>query len=153
MEIPKDIKRVEIFYDGRCGMCCTFAEWLEKQRKVCEVEMVAYQSDRAMELFPEIEDLKPDTEMVLRCDGEQVFRGGEAWVICLHSCLKYQDVAKRLANPTMTGLAQKVGRLIAANRYGISRLFFGKKDKHVKEQLHELKDPEDCDGECNLDQR
>ncbi len=151
MKLALHVKGIEVFYDGRCGMCCTFHEWIHRQARAFAIDFVPYQSVRAVEVFPEVHELDPAREMVVRVDRERVFRGAEAWVWCLYGCVNYRGVARRLAKPMMLGVAVRFCRLLAANRRGLSRVFFRKKDREVRNQLHQM-DPPSCDeGGCDLE--
>ena len=68
MKLPFQVKGIEVCYDGRCGMCCTF------QERVCAV--------------------------------------------------------------------------LAANRHGLSKIFFRRKDREVREHLHEIPGPEPCEEDA-----
>lgn len=138
MKLPENIEKIEIYYDGHCGMCCTFQEWLHEQKRAFEVQFVPYQSESAKELCPKICELEPDREMIVRTKNGEIYRGAEGWVLSLFSCKKYQDVARRLANPVLLPFAEKVCRAIASRRYKLSRIFFSKKDNEVAEKLHEM---------------
>lgn len=150
MDIPTNINKIEVYYDGRCGMCCTFHEWLNKQERATEVDFIPYQSERAVEVFPEILNLDPATEMVVRTDEGEIYKGAEAWVLCLHSCKAFQGVAHRMANPMLLPLAKKTCNLLAANRHKLSGVFFKKKNNEVVAELHDMELNAECDDEfCN----
>ncbi|MDB9741293.1 DUF393 domain-containing protein [Akkermansiaceae bacterium] len=151
MNIPTNINKIEVFYDGHCGMCCTFHEWLNKQKRAFEVEFIPYQSDRAIEVFPEIETLDPDKEMIVRTDDGEIYQGAEAWVICLHSGKKYQGIADKMASPALLPMAKKTCNILAANRLKLSGLLFKKKDQEVAEHLHEMEGPDCENDQCKLD--
>ncbi|MFM7179957.1 MAG: thiol-disulfide oxidoreductase DCC family protein [Verrucomicrobiales bacterium] len=139
---------MEVFYDGRCGMCCTFHEWINRQPRAFGVDFVPYQSDRAERIFPGIGTLDPAREMVVRTDRVEVFRGAEAWVMCLLSCANHQGAARRLAGPALLPVAVRACRILAANRHSLSKVFFSSKDKEVRETLHHMEMPACEDGVC-----
>jgi hypothetical protein len=138
MNLPEHIKGIEVYYDGRCGMCCTFHEWVNRQPRAFGVEFVAYQSPKAESIFPGLGELEP---------GREIFRGAEAWVWCLYSCENHQDAARRLAGPSLLPVAIHACRVLAANRLILSRVFFGRKDKQVREELHQM-EAIGCEGSC-----
>lgn len=146
MKLPIHPKKIEVFYDGRCGMCCSFHEWIHRQKRAFDIDFVPYQAAEAEEVFPGIHTLDPAREMIVRTSDGGVFRGAEAWVWCLYSCANYQGLAKRLARPAMLAVAIRVCRLLAANRHGLSKVFFRRKDREVRETLHQMTPPE-CDGD------
>ena len=146
MRLPKEIRKMEVFYDGRCGMCCTFHEWINRQPRTCEIEFIPYQAARAEHVFPGIMTLDPEKEMIVRTDQNEIYRAAEAWVLCLYSCANQQAVARRLARPAMLKIAIHTCRILAANRHSLSKVFFHKKNKEVKKALHQMQAP-DCDSD------
>lgn len=73
MKLPEQTKGIEVFYDGRCGMCCTFHEWINRQPREFGIDLIAYQSARAELVFPGIGTLDPAREMVVRTDRGEIF--------------------------------------------------------------------------------
>lgn len=138
MKICDTIEYIEVYYDGRCGMCCTFHEWVNAQERRYEVRFIAYQDERAEEWFPGVRELEPDKEMVVRTDNGDVFQAAEGWVLCLLSCVKYESLARKLATPLFLPLAQKTCHALAARRHKLSKIFFPKKEKAVTEVLHQM---------------
>ncbi|MDP0489806.1 MAG: DCC1-like thiol-disulfide oxidoreductase family protein [Verrucomicrobiota bacterium JB023] len=138
MKLPLQVNGIEVYYDGRCGMCCTFHEWINAQPRAYPIRFVPYQSDEAERIFPGIGQLDPAREMVVRTDTGAIHRGAEAWVFCLYSCANYRELAHRLAAPRLLPLAKKACNLLAANRHGLSKIFFRKKDREVAANLHQM---------------
>lgn len=152
MKLPLHTNWVEVFYDGRCGMCCTFHEWINGQRRAFEIRFTPYQAPEAELNFPGVGTLDPAREMIVRTDTGEVFRGAEAWVWCLYSCTNYRKVAQRLAMPGLLSVAIRACRLLAANRHGLSKVFFRKKDREVRKTLHRMVSERCADGRCNRSQ-
>lgn len=150
MKIPDPIEYIEVYYDGRCGMCCLFQEWLSRQNRAFPVRFAAYQSERAEQMFPGISRFEPSREMIVRADSGELFRGAHGWVLCLFSCVKFQRIARRLASPTLLPFAEKTCLAIAARRRGVSRVFFRRKDREVAAKLHSMPDDE-CAGGCHVE--
>jgi predicted DCC family thiol-disulfide oxidoreductase YuxK len=151
MKLSIHTSKIEVFYDGRCGMCCTFHEWINRQPRAFEIDFVPYQSPDAGTIFPGINTLDPAREMIVRRDDGSIFRGAEAWVWCLYSCANYRSLARRLARPGMLAVAIRICRLLAANRHGLSKIFFRRKDKEVREALHQMTPPDCAGGQCVAD--
>lgn len=150
INLVDDIQKVEVYYDGKCGMCCTFHEWVNKQKRANEIVFLPYQSGEAQEIFPELNTLDPAREMVVRTDTGEIYRAAEAWVWCLWSCEKYRGVAKKFNSPSLLPSVQKLCHLLAANRLTLSKLFFRKKSKQVAEELHAMPAVECEDGNCRI---
>ena len=78
MKFPIHQKKIEIFYDGRCGMCCSFHEWINRQKRAFEIDFIPYQAAEVEDVFPGINTLDPAREMIVRTDDGRIFRGAEA---------------------------------------------------------------------------
>ncbi|NNC89305.1 MAG: DUF393 domain-containing protein [Akkermansiaceae bacterium] len=151
--MPIHLKWVEVFYDGRCGMCCTFHEWIGRQPRAYEVRFIPYQSPEAERVFPGVSTLDPAREMIVRTSEGRVFRAAEAWVYCLYSCANYRGTARKLASDRLLPVAKKACALLAGNRHALSKVFFRRKDREVREVLHEMPDAGCPDGACGLEGR
>ena len=151
MKLPEETKEIEVFYDGRCGMCCSFHEWINRQPRAFGIGFIPYQAADAEQVFPGLGTLDPAREMVVRTDGGEVFRGAEAWVWCLYSCANHQQAARKLGGPVMLPVAIHACRVLAANRHALSKLFFRSKDKAVRDKLHRM-ETAGCVGDyCTTD--
>jgi predicted DCC family thiol-disulfide oxidoreductase YuxK len=148
MDLPDTVEGIEVFYDGRCGICCSFHEWINRQPRAFRVEFIPYQAAHAESVFPGLGTLDPAREMVVRTSGGEVFRGAEAWVWCLHSCANHQTAARKLGGPALLPVAVHACRVLAANRHGLSKIFFRRKDRQVREELHQMEVPECESGFC-----
>ena len=148
MKLPPVIEGIEVFYDGRCGMCCSFHEWIARQPRAFWIDFIPYQSPDAERVFPGLGTLDPAREMVVRTSQGGVFRGAEAWVWCLYSCANHQDAAHRLAGPKLLPIAIHACRVLAANRHALSKVFFRSKDQQVRKELHRMEVADCADGFC-----
>ena len=144
MKLPNKIQYIEVYYDGRCGMCCTFHEWVNTQERNFEVRFAPYQAPEAEEWFPGVNKLEPEREMIVKTDEGILYRGAEGWVMCLMSCKKYVNWAERMTNPRLLPMAKKLCQTLAARRHTLSKMFFLKKDKEVARALHQMPDQEGC---------
>lgn len=145
MKLPTSIEGIEVFYDGRCGMCCSFHEWINRQPRAFRIEFIPYQAAHAERVFPGLGTLDPAREMIVRTSRNEIYRGAEAWVWCLYSCANHQAAARRLGGPGLLPIAIHACRVLAANRHALSKVFFSSKDKRVREELHRM-EPPPCDG-------
>ncbi|MFM2170120.1 MAG: hypothetical protein RI957_349 [Verrucomicrobiota bacterium] len=146
MKLPTTNEGIEVYYDGRCGMCCSFHEWINRQPRAFPITFIPYQAPHAETVFPGLGTLDPAREMVVRTSDRNIFRGAEAWVWCLYSCANHQETARRLAGPRLLPIAIHACRVLAANRHALSKVFFRTKDKAVKKELHRMNRPE-CEGD------
>lgn len=126
--------------------CLRFHEWINRQARAFPIDFIPYQAADAERKFPGLGTLDPAREMIVRTGEYKVFRGAEAWVWCLYSCRNFQVTARRLAGPGLLPVAVQACRVLAANRHALSKVFFRRKDKVVREELHHMETPE-CKGE------
>ncbi len=152
MKIPENIRHIEVYYDGRCGMCCTFHEWVNRQPRAFAVRFAPYQSALAEEWFPGVRALGPEREMIVRTDTGEVYRGAGAWVLCLLSCHRYRWVARCLASPVLLPFAEKVCRALAGRRRALSKIFFRRKNREVSGALHHIPGQK-CGGSSRVPDR
>ena len=150
MNLPNQIKEIEVFYDGRCGMCCSFHEWINRQPRAFAIGFIPYQAAHAERVFPGLGMLDPAREMVVRTSEGGIFRGAEAWVWCLYSCANYQMAARRLGGPGLLPVAIHACRVLAANRHALSKVFFRSKDRKVREELHRMEAVGCSGGVCAM---
>jgi predicted DCC family thiol-disulfide oxidoreductase YuxK len=150
MELPHTIEGIEVYYDGRCGMCCSFHEWIHRQPRAFAIQFIPSQAAHAEQIFPGLGTLDPAREMVVRTSGHEIFRGAEAWVWCLYSCANHQAAASRLAGPGLLPVAIHACRVLAANRHALSKVFFRGKDRKVQAELHRMETAKCEDGFCTI---
>ena len=148
MKLTNRMEWIEVYYDGRCGMCCSFHEWINRQPRAFKIVFIPYQAEKAEQVFPGIGSLDPSREMVVRTSDHELFRGAEAWVWCLNSCANHQRAAQKLSGPKLLPLAIRACRVLAANRHSLSKVFFYRKDKVVREKLHQMPAPDCKKGHC-----
>ncbi|MGJ8672602.1 thiol-disulfide oxidoreductase DCC family protein [Rubritalea sp.] len=149
MKLNDDVEWVEVYYDGQCGMCCTFHEWVNRQERANDIVFLPYQSEEALNRFPTLNTRDPARQMVVRTSTDEIYQGAEAWVWCLWSCTKYRGLAKKVSKPQLLPQVQKICHLLAANRLTLSKLFFRGKSKEVAARVHHMPEVE-CDGTCAI---
>ncbi len=113
--------RLTVLYDERCGFCCRCRDWLARRRQIVALEFVAARSADAAQRFP---GLHVDTveELVVIDDEGGVYRGDEAFLMCLWALEETREWSRRLASPEWRGLARRGFLELSARRQGISRL-------------------------------
>ena len=114
--------RLHILYDNSCGLCSHLVQWLSRQPAACELQFVAAGSDEARRLFPEFRSAARPEELVVISDEGAVYRGDDAYIVCLWALDAYRTVAARLARPGFRPLARRAFALISTNRLRLSEL-------------------------------
>ncbi len=122
MTLNKDIKKLELFYDGDCGLCAGFKQWLSKRIRA-DVELICepYFSIKAQQIFPEINRYKPSENLVIRINGQQVYCAEQAWVTCLYVSKNYRWLARIMSCRYFLPHVRNLALWMASNRYTISK--------------------------------
>ena len=71
-----------VLYDSESALCRRVREWLEAQPKYLDMDFVAASSEAARERFPDL-TAEDALEVTVINDRGEVYRGNEAWLICL----------------------------------------------------------------------
>jgi len=61
------------------------------------------------------------TELIVISDLGGVYRGAEAWIMCLYALVDYREWSLRLARPALLPLARRVFEWVGDSRADISR--------------------------------
>ena len=117
------MKAISVFFDGRCGLCRSVRGWLEREPQFVALHFVSYDARLAREIFPRIADWQPDREILALTDEGDLYQGAGAWILCLWATVRFRPWALRLARPALRPSAEKLCRVIARNRRGLSRVF------------------------------
>lgn len=123
-----------VFFDEKCGLCRKSRMWLDMQPKFFELRFLPYQSDRAREIFPALDQFDPAREIVVVDDGGNVYQGGRAWIMCLYALREYRELSLKLAHPALLPLAKRICALVSANRLKISSLL-GRGENEIARDL------------------
>ena len=131
-------------------MCCACRRWILKEPAYIPISFVAYQSDRAKELCPEIESFDPAGEIVVMADNGAIYRGGKGWIMCLYALKNYREWALRMAQPALLPMAKKLCHVISKNRHTLSKLFRDHTDTELREELERLKAELCTTADCKI---
>jgi predicted DCC family thiol-disulfide oxidoreductase YuxK len=117
------MKRLYVLFDGECSLCGRCRGWLARQSAFLELAR----------RFPGIEALRPEEQLLVISDEGGVYRGPQAWIMCLYALRDYREWSLRLAHPALLPWARRVCELLSENRLWVSRWF----DKLSPSQLAE----------------
>jgi predicted DCC family thiol-disulfide oxidoreductase YuxK len=146
------MKTLTIFHDPTCGLCAKFRTWLESQPNHVRVEFLAYDSDEAMRLFPGLEALGADRDVVVLADDGRWWQGSAAWITCLWATVAHQAWAFRLSKPALLPFVRKTIHLISENRLSLSRLLRLRGEAQLAKCLNPLPEADCKDYRCTLPQ-
>jgi hypothetical protein len=105
-----------------CALRCR--NWLMKQPAFVSLVFIALQSHEAQRRFPGIDALKPGEQLLVISDEGAVYRGANAWIMCLLALENYREHAQRLAHPVLLPLAKAACELLSRNRFFLSDILF-----------------------------
>ena len=64
-----------------------------------------------------------------------VYRGPQAWIMCLYALRDYREWSQRLAHPALLPWARRVCELLSENRFRVSRWFDNLSASQLAEKL------------------
>lgn len=117
-----------VLYDARCGLCARLREWLVTEPSYVTLELVPAQSPEVRERFG-LEVREAPEELVIIDDAGGVYRGADAFLMCLWALVEWRPWALRLATPTGKPLARTLFGILSNGREGIAKLMFGMRDE------------------------
>lgn len=118
------MKCLYVLFDDQCELCVRCRNWLMQQRAFVPLVFIAFQSGEAQRRFLGIDALKPEEQLLLISDEGAVYRGANAWIMCLWALENYRQHAQRLAHPALLPLAKLVCELLSRNRFFLSNALF-----------------------------
>ena len=110
-----------VLYDPRCELCRRLKDWLLVQRSWVGLCMLPAGSDKAKKMFPALEEIAGENDLVVISDEGQVYLNDRAWIMALFALEEYRDWACRLAHPLLMPLARQAFAAVSRNRHALSR--------------------------------
>lgn len=149
-EAPR-VRAIAVFFDQDCSLCRACRRWLQAQDKYFPIEFMAYQSRRAREICPQLDELNPEKEIVVMADNGQIYQGGSAWIMCLYALRRYRELSFKLAHPMLLPLAKKLCHIVSERRLSLSKLFSCASREEIARELIEAGGAAKCEGgSCEL---
>lgn len=140
-----------VLYDAECALCRRCRAWLEAQPAFVELRFVALQSGEAARRFPGIGAWDPRGQLLVVSDGGDVYRGPQAWIMCLYALREYREWSQRLAHPALLPLARRFCELVSENRLALSRWVPGAGPGGFKQALERDAAARPCaEGRCRV---
>jgi predicted DCC family thiol-disulfide oxidoreductase YuxK len=129
------MQKLYVLYDARCGLCQRAREWMQSQPAFLATVFIPAGSALAKRVFPTLDHGGTLEELTVVSDEGGVYRGAQAWLMCLFALEGYRDWSLRLARPSLLPLARQAFEVVSASRSRISRLFRMGSDDEVAELL------------------
>jgi predicted DCC family thiol-disulfide oxidoreductase YuxK len=115
------MRRLTVLYDAACGFCVRCRHWLASQPQLVELEFLPAASRAASLRFPSLASGGRPEELVVVDDAGGVYRGADAWVMCLYALRDYREWSLRLAAPAWRPWARAVFEWVSRRRALLSR--------------------------------
>jgi predicted DCC family thiol-disulfide oxidoreductase YuxK len=115
------MQRLTVLYDAQCSFCRRCRWWLGSHRALLEMEFVPAGSVMSYERFPTLAQTNPPEELIVIDDEGGVYRGADAWIMCLYALEDYRDWSLRLASPALKPFARAAFELVSRNRTMLSK--------------------------------
>ncbi len=139
------MRALYVLYDPHCALCQRCMRFLADEPQIVPLRGLRRDGEQAARMFPGLDPGSGD-DLVLVSDEGAVYRGPDAFIVCLWALVRYRRWAHRLARPGLRPLARAAFDGLSAHRGSISRLFRGSDDA-VLERLRAV--PVRCDdGSC-----
>jgi predicted DCC family thiol-disulfide oxidoreductase YuxK len=127
------MKRLYVLYDDQCGLCRWVRDWLSRQATYVPLAFLPLQS--AGTVFPGIERLHPEEQLLTVSDTGAVWSGASAWIMVLWAVRATREWSLRLATPALRPFARAVCEGISERRYVISKWLLREETEDLRRKL------------------
>ncbi|MER5848538.1 DCC1-like thiol-disulfide oxidoreductase family protein [Streptomyces sp. NPDC002012] len=109
------VERLTVLYDAQCSLCVHLRQWLMKQRQLVPLDLVPAASDEARRRFPGLDHAGTLAEITVIGDRGQIYRGTDAWIVCLWALAEHRPRSHWLTTPAGRPFARAT--VLAAAKY------------------------------------
>jgi predicted DCC family thiol-disulfide oxidoreductase YuxK len=110
-----------VLFDAECALCVRCRQWLARQPALIALDFIPLQTADLSRRFPGIEAYDPFEQLLVISDTGAVYRGANAWIMCLYTLRDYREWSQRLAAPALLPWARRVCELLSQYRLAFSR--------------------------------
>src|SRR5262245_5538721 len=139
------MNKLTVLYDANCGFCVRCRWWLINQPKYVEMDFCPAGSPEALERFPELAAAGTVDELLVVDDEGGVYRGTQAWLMCLWALVEYRETADWLSQPALMPLARGAFAMVSSNRKTLSGWLGLEPETQMLEELRQAEPPR-CAG-------
>ena len=152
--------KLTVLMDSRCGFCWRCRQWLSRQAQFVELEFLSRESKEAQRRFAalgelepselepselepselEPSELEPSDDLVVVADSGDVYRGPDAFIVCLWALKEYREVSLALSSPALRPLARRAFEVVSKRRRTLSGCldWLGCRTDRVLEECREM---------------
>ncbi len=116
------MNRLTILYDPMCAFCCRCRDWLLGRPKYIELEFLPRGSSDATKRYPSLRTEGGSDVLVVVTDEGGVYRGSDAYIMCLYALVDYRELAIDLAHGVFRPLADRGFSWLSRNRTMLSQI-------------------------------
>lgn len=113
--------KLYVLYDPKCELCCRLKDWILVQRSWIGIALLPAGSEKAHQLFPELEEIAGKEDLAVITDEGAVYLNDRAWIMVMYATVEYREWASRLTHPLLMPLARQAFAALSKNRQAISR--------------------------------
>ncbi len=143
-----------VLFDSSCAFCCQCVKWLGQQDQTLKMWCLPRGSRQALDAFGAAVNFGQGAAadlVVIDSDGG-VYRGSDAFIMCLWAVDRYSDRAARFASPALKPYARSMFNLVSSKRHVFSSPLSGANDADVVARLTAVEQPAVCDDGVRLAQ-
>jgi len=129
------MKCLYVLFDAECAVCVRCRDWLSRQPAFVPLHFIPLQSPDLEKLFPGIEALRPNEQLLVVGDNGAVYRGTSAWIMCLWATVEYRRHSERLSHPALLPFARIACELLSRHRFFVSHTFFKEGESELARRL------------------
>jgi len=125
------MRKLYVIYDSACGFCCRRCRWLGRQPAFIDLQFIPRHSPEVTHRFPGIRKFLDGDELLVVSDGGAVYRGVNAWIICLYALQEYREWSAKLAHPILLPLARQACELFVRSHPEFSQMLRLRPDEEI----------------------
>jgi predicted DCC family thiol-disulfide oxidoreductase YuxK len=115
-QAPQAPAALTVLYDDNCRVCLRARGWLARQPSYLPLNFIAAGSEQARRLYPQLDPQSTLRDVTVVTDTGAVYRGANAWVMCLWALRDHRALAYTLSTPTMAPRARRFVAWISLHR-------------------------------------
>ena len=147
------MKTLYVLFDAKCELCRRVRVWLQGQPPFVPLTFVPLQSPDLEERFPGVTAMEPARQILIISDEGNVWRGADAWIMCLWALREFRAWSQRLASPLLRPFAMRVCDLVSRNRHRFSAWFHRTSPQEIADTLaaqDSTQAAQVCDVGCHM---
>ncbi len=117
------MRTLAVLFDARCDFCVRCSHWLSRQPAYVRLDFLPADPGIVATRFPTLSlPAEPDELLVISDEGA-MYRGADAWLICLWALREYRGWSFLLADPSCKPFVRRAFDWFSSHRHAISGAF------------------------------